>query len=53
MNDKKKHAWTETSPSSTLSNTSTTVPGSNLGICDNQPKAGHMNYDIIFNYNVV
>jgi len=31
--------------------TSTTALGLNFGICDYQPEAGHVNYDI-FNYNV-
>ena len=53
MDGKKRHAWTETSPSAALSITSTTVSGLNLGICDDQPKAGHTNYDIRVNYNVV
>jgi hypothetical protein len=40
-------------PSATMFITSTTAAGLNLGICDDQPKVGHMNYNIIFNYNIL
>ena len=54
MNGKKRHARTETSPPvPQRSSQSITAAGLNLGICDDQPEAGHMNYDIIFNYNVL
>jgi len=36
-------------PPVTMFITGTTVSGLNLTICDEQPEAGHMNYDIIFN----
>jgi hypothetical protein len=40
-------------PSATMFVTNTTAAGLNLGICDDQPEVGYMNYDIIFNYKVV
>jgi hypothetical protein len=36
-------------PPVTVFITGTTVSELNLSICDEQPEAGHMNYDIIIN----